>query len=155
MTKYVLGFAFDARIPAGPTDPTLAVALIEKRRPDWQAGHLNGIGGHIESTDDGAHYAMVREFREETGLWVPAWEHYATMENPDWSVECFRAFNVPIENVQAMTDEEVFVHFVDELPANVLSNLRWLIPLALDSEPTTPTIIKYGVWADRANGGNS
>jgi hypothetical protein len=41
VVEYVVGFAFD-------TDGR--VALIRKNRPEWQAGRLNGIGGHVEAT---------------------------------------------------------------------------------------------------------
>ena len=58
---YVLGFAFT-------TDGR--VALIQKKRPAWQAGRLNGIGGKVEGTEHSA-AAMVREFREETGVDTP------------------------------------------------------------------------------------
>ena len=40
MTEYVCGFAFD--------NTKQYVTLIEKKRPNWQAGYLNGVGGHIE-----------------------------------------------------------------------------------------------------------
>jgi len=37
MTEYVLGFLMD----------NYRVVLIEKQRPAWQKGLLNGVGGHI------------------------------------------------------------------------------------------------------------
>ena len=43
------------------------VLLIEKARPKWQEGKVNGIGGHLESGESPVD-AMVREFEEETGL---------------------------------------------------------------------------------------
>jgi len=39
-TKYVCGFLFDMAFKH--------VALINKVRPDWQKGKLNGIGGKVE-----------------------------------------------------------------------------------------------------------
>ena len=41
MKSYVLGFCFNTRLDQ--------VVLIQKTRPEWQAGRLNGIGGHIEN----------------------------------------------------------------------------------------------------------
>lgn len=58
--EYVLGFAFHPYHHS--------VLLITKNRPQWQAGLLNGIGGRVESTDKTLEDAMVREFREETGV---------------------------------------------------------------------------------------
>lgn len=56
--RFVLGFCFDFGYHN--------VLLIEKNRPPWQAGKLNGIGGKIEEGESPA-AAMAREFREETG----------------------------------------------------------------------------------------
>ena len=61
-TKYVLGFAFNK----GCTE----VLLIEKKRPNWMVGKLNGVGGHIEDGETPID-AMVREFKEETNLRRP------------------------------------------------------------------------------------
>ena len=55
MKRYVLGFAFDPRMDR--------VMLIKKTRPAWQAGRLNGIGGHIEQ-DELSCEAMRREFSQ-------------------------------------------------------------------------------------------
>jgi 8-oxo-dGTP pyrophosphatase MutT (NUDIX family) len=58
-TRYVLGFAF--------TPSRKGVILIKKRRPNWQAGKLNGPGGKIEAGET-PEQAMIREFKEETGI---------------------------------------------------------------------------------------
>lgn len=42
-TYYTLGFLFDYG--------QLNVALIRKTKPKWQAGLLNGIGGHVEENE--------------------------------------------------------------------------------------------------------
>lgn len=71
MTKYVLGFIFDSYAEK--------VLLIEKQRPNWQAGKLNGIGGKIESGEKST-AAMVREAFEECHLFskVGDWLSVAT-----------------------------------------------------------------------------
>jgi 8-oxo-dGTP diphosphatase len=51
------------------------VVLIEKNRPEWQAGLLNGPGGKIEPGETTLE-AIRREFREEAGLDIPGWEHF-------------------------------------------------------------------------------
>jgi 8-oxo-dGTP diphosphatase len=58
--RYVVGFYM------GFGDDPL-IALIQKKRPKWQEGKFNGIGGHVEETET-PFEAMVREFREEAGL---------------------------------------------------------------------------------------
>lgn len=67
----VCGFMFDKRTQE-------LVALIRKKRPDWQAGKVNGVGGKIERGEK-AHAAMVREFQEETGVKTAAtaWELFS------------------------------------------------------------------------------
>ncbi len=87
MTAYVVGFAFD-------DDEN--VALVRKKRPEWQKGYLNGVGGKIEEGES-SRAAMVREFEEETGLGVPEheWEQFVAMqgnseqESGEWSVAFF------------------------------------------------------------------
>jgi 8-oxo-dGTP diphosphatase len=58
MIKYVLAFIFDTNNN---------IWLIEKQKPSWQKGKLNGIGGKIEEgeTED---EAMYRELEEEAGV---------------------------------------------------------------------------------------
>ncbi len=124
MTKYSCGFAFDVH---------QNVALIRKKRPAWQAGKLNGVGGHVEDGEN-AHQAMIREFKEEAGLYVPMWHPLAILSVEDWTVEFFFAEGVRLRNARSMTDEEVVIIPAACLPPDVIHNLRWLIPLALDTE---------------------
>ena len=63
MTDYVVGFAFNS------TQNFNSVVLINKNRPDWQAGKYNGIGGHIEPGET-TYEAITREFDEEAGVWT-------------------------------------------------------------------------------------
>lgn len=75
-THYVLGFAFS---PEGA-----AVLLIRKTKPRWQAGKLNGVGGHVEEFDGTSQAAMAREFVEETGIEtaVDQWSMYGAHTKP-------------------------------------------------------------------------
>ena len=136
-----LGFAFDL-----PEDECQIakpnVGLIRKVRPDWQAGFLNGIGGHIEAGET-THECQVREFQEETGLLVPEWQDVATMGNNDWNVVVYKAFGVPLGDMQTLTDEKVGVYSAYDLPFDVLFNLRWLIPMALDPQPYPPMVMYH------------
>lgn len=58
---YVLVFPF--------TLDLRSIWLIEKQKPNWQKGLLNGIGGKVE-TGESAIIAAQRELEEETGLSV-------------------------------------------------------------------------------------
>lgn len=124
--RYVLGFAFDA--------DRQHVALIRKARPSWQAGKLNGIGGSMMDGEAPV-LAMAREFEEETGvaLHAPHWQEYAVLVGVAFHVHTYRAFNDRVHDVRSATDERVLlINVVDAPSHNVLSNLRWLIPMALD-----------------------
>ncbi len=135
--NYVVGFYFS---------PTFTeVALIQKNRPDWQRGRLNGIGGHIEDNET-PDAAMRREFLEETGEDVKTFEHYVRLEfvnsdGEEGDVYFFRAFGDP-RLCMSRTDEEVIVVPTPLVPSyNIIANLRWLIPLAQQAL-TEPVIVK-------------
>ena len=134
MKNYVLGFAFDTNAEN--------VALIEKQRPDWQKGLLNGIGGHIEAFESPLE-AMIREFREETGVHVESWGHYLTMKGHTWTCETYRAFDINLNNLMTTTDETIVICKVLPDRQHLLKNIRWLIELALDPEPSSPNVIHY------------
>jgi len=122
-TLYVAGFMFDPELKH--------VALIEKKRPDWQAGKLNGIGGHVEQGEV-TFEAMVREFREETGLdtSIFQWVQLAILEGPDYRVDFFASVG-PIRSLKSTTDEQVVIYSTDCITAdNAIPNLTFLIPMA-------------------------
>jgi 8-oxo-dGTP diphosphatase len=124
-TKYVVGFLFD---PASQQ-----VVVIQKVSPKWQAGKFNGVGGKIEDGET-PYEAMVREFAEETGVQHNGWEQYAILRGIDWVVHVFRSWG-DVSQVATLTVEPVSVIPVkqmDDLDIEVIPNLRWLIPLALD-----------------------
>ena len=124
MITYVVGFAFGVG----------EVALIRKARPDWQKGRLNGIGGHIEEGES-SHEAMVREFEEETGVELIYWDLFAKLQGKDWSCDFFRVFGVDLTTLKTTTDEEVVIIDSKNLADHeIINNLKWLIPLALDKE---------------------
>ena len=61
------------------------VLLIRKKRPVWQEGLLNGIGGKVDAFEHPLN-AMVREMREETGIYTypHEWRQFAVMEGGNW-----------------------------------------------------------------------
>jgi 8-oxo-dGTP diphosphatase len=141
MIEYTAGFAFDA---------DRKVLLIQKARPAWQAGKLNGIGGKAKEGETPSE-TQVREFEEETGLLTSQedWETFAILigENTDnagkWKVSFMRAFNIPIDKAQPIEDEVPIVVDPGALPSTVIGNLHWLIPMALDLDLQTPTYVQY------------
>lgn len=73
MKLYVVGFAFSS--------DQSQVILIQKHKPSWQKGRLNGLGGKIEPGESSLQ-AMIREFNEEAGVHIPNWTEYATISKP-------------------------------------------------------------------------
>lgn len=135
MQRMVVGFLF--------RETPKRVVLIKKNRPAWQAGLWNGVGGHVKKGEP-AIVAMRREFAEETGMHVSGWCLFARGRGPIWTVDFFTAFG-PIENARSVTDEEVRHFAVATLPQNIIPQLRWLIPLALDDEDglVKPVYVRY------------
>jgi 8-oxo-dGTP diphosphatase len=146
-SMYVLGFMFDPSMKL--------VAVIRKNKPAWQKGLWNGIGGEIEQYETSAE-AMVREFREETGVDTDqsVWTHFATMSGVEgetpakqttWSVDCFWMKAPYVVSVRTMkqpngTQEQVMVAPVQKILEDnqgkgqmFVENLPWLVALAIDN----------------------
>jgi 8-oxo-dGTP diphosphatase len=131
MKNYVIGFAF--------TEDLNKVVLIRKNRPEWQAGKLNGVGGHLEERESWM-AAMKREFEEETG--VPNekqhWQLISIMSDD----EHYRLFVYAAKGDFALeadtkTDENIARYDVKDLLENALGNnpetifnVPWLILMA-------------------------
>lgn len=130
MPRYVVGLAHDGQ----------RMAFVKKNRPEWQAGLLNGIGGHIEDFDKSPLDAMVREFEEETGVLVPNWRYLVKMTYPLQAEIWFFTTKVPastLNSLYAATDEAIEVHSIEYpslYPHLFIRNLRWIVPLALAEE---------------------
>lgn len=126
--EYVVGFMFDPDYEN--------VVLIEKKRPVWQAGKLNGVGGKIEKGET-PKQAMRREFYEETDVDYPKWIPFTTLEFDDSILHCFKTDYDMMHYVKTNTDEFVglfnvytlLMHHKNGL-VNMIDNLSWLIPMA-------------------------
>lgn len=136
--EYVLGFAFDLQCKR--------VALIRKKRPDWQAGLWNGIGGHRNGNETGAE-AMVREFMEETGVKTHEvqWRLAGTMRaESQWRVLVYAMNESLINRVKTTTDEQVqlfSVAGIDDVPS--IPNVPALVRLCCMPKDHTDKIPKF------------
>jgi 8-oxo-dGTP diphosphatase len=142
--KYVLGFAFDRNKEL--------LVLIEKQKPEWQRGLLNGVGGKVDPEDESILHAMVREFKEETGVDTKeqmsdplyGWHHFATMLFKDdimggsAEVYCFRMFSNLVFKCETKEIEQIkFINLMDnDLSLKMINNLKVLIPMAMDDDFT-------------------
>jgi len=126
MINYDLGIAF---FPNGD------LVLIKKTKPDWQKGHMNGVGGKVDPGDGSLNVAMAREFQEETGVVTKpfGWNIFAVMRCLDVRVFCFVTRVHDDDKPRTTTEEEVYrvvTKYLDQYPHPLINNLEWLIPMA-------------------------
>lgn len=136
----VLGFMF--------TPDAKSLVLIQKERPEWQKGLLNGIGGKVEKFDKSYKHALCREFKEEAGVETVSedWKAFCHLEGKDYELRVFKNFSDKALEVFTNTDEHVIVINLPkalEADSNVIWNLRWLIPMALDINVNELIRIRY------------
>ncbi len=132
--EYVVGFLFDA--------PKEFVVMIQKNRPAWQAGFLNGPGGSIEPGET-PEQAMQREFQEEAGVTISNWLAFAKLETDNVVVHFFTAHrNANLPN-PSPTDEEVSwynIYGITGADLPVLENIKFLVPMALYALANRPKL---------------
>lgn len=138
MRPAVCGFLFDESLEQ--------VVLIQKQRPAWQKGRLNGVGGKVEPGET-PHQAMVREFEEETGTRIEEWEEFGTLSDKahGFHVVFFRAVRPldVVEGVRSVTDERIVRVPPSEIGnMHTIRNLRWIVPAAMDGEIDSITILE-------------
>lgn len=140
MNKYVVGFLFDSTLQH--------VLLIEKQRPAWQKGRLNGVGGHIEMGESPS-MAMAREWSEEADLSasIQPWRPYCVLTGSHWRVHFFASvaacsWDALEAAARPRTDEQLMWTPCVSLARDmrVIPNLRWLVPLALDESVTADVL---------------
>lgn len=140
MQDYVLGFMF--------TGDRKKVALIRKYNPPPQRGFLNGIGGKIEPGEVPIH-AMVREFREETGVdtSTKAWHEIGEIYFSVGRAFVFRTviperMGVPLI-AEAGNKEIPNWYQIDLLGLErCMENLDFLVPLAASEYPAISFVLK-------------
>lgn len=125
--NYCLGFVFS---PARDE-----VLLLEKKRPAFQAGLLNGIGGKLAPGEDPLD-GMVRECAEESGLVIAPqdWVPLGRMEGDDFCVHLFQAHAL-LEKAVTTTDEPVRVVSLADIDTGRLAPWVHDILVSLTGDP--------------------
>lgn len=128
MNKYTIGIVFRNNFTE--------VALILKNRPDWQKGLYNSPGGKVEEGES-PQECISREFKEECNIFTTNndWYHVGQILNKDnyyCDVLTLDMDNSGHGEFQSLTDEKADWFKLDNLPNNMISNLKWLIPFAIN-----------------------
>jgi 8-oxo-dGTP diphosphatase len=117
------------------------VVLMRRTRPAWQAGRVNGLGGRLVPGESAA-AAARREVREECGVDVAEWREVLVWEDAEYVMHVLSAVSEQAREARTLEDQGVFLADVDALPSNVIDNLRWLVPLALDADVAFPIMVR-------------
>lgn len=126
MKKYTLGYIF--------TPDLQKVLLVHKIDPEWQRGKLNGIGGKNKENETDMN-CIIREVEEETSLKTQKkdWIFLGKMHGTNWTMSLFTiVFESKPELAKQAGKEKIEWFSVSELPSNIIPNLKWQIPLAIE-----------------------
>jgi 8-oxo-dGTP diphosphatase len=162
VAQYTLGFVFNHRIGHGGVHaPPTQVLLIQKAKPAWQAGRMNGLGGKLEKGESFAQCG-AREVEEESrrpgaaagergaiDVAPEEWRHFGVLRGAEvyhheasasFEIHLFSAF-VPFEKMIAaeaatcLAVEPLRLLSLDALflgeKLRVLPNVRWMVCMAL------------------------
>lgn len=125
MSRYVLGFRYCE---------SDGVLLIQKNRPEWQAGLWNGLGGKINDGERPID-AMVREFNEESGLSTTEdeWREVVLLAGDNhWAMYVFVSVGA-ISGYRTECDEGVLMAYRrGDLPSSIEQTADWLLRLCFD-----------------------
>ncbi|WP_170221885.1 NUDIX hydrolase [Neptunomonas concharum] len=123
--SFVVGFLFN---------PSLThVVLIEKNKPLWQKGRLNGLGGLVNDGESISN-AISREVFEESGVMLPPqlWSQFhKTTNKDDKIVHYFFAVSSLANKAKSNEKEKVSLVSINQLPSNCLHDIKKLIMLAM------------------------
>lgn len=134
-TRYTVGFLHNDS----------EMVLVRKNRPEWQYGLFNGVGGHIELNET-PHECQVREFQEETGVYIPNWEHFLTLSGTSSEIYVYATYDSGnwIRQVETKTDEEIcVVRFAQAWQLVSVPNLKWIVPLMRQRGNYEPVAVNF------------
>jgi 8-oxo-dGTP pyrophosphatase MutT (NUDIX family) len=124
LKKWCMGFLFSPNLNM--------VTLIRKSRPEFMAGKLNGVGGHIEESDLSPYAAMVREFKEEAGLDIAQWLAFGELIVSNMGTVYLFAASSPLSvGSVSVTEEVVGQYHIDSLDEyETMAVVPWMVQLA-------------------------
>lgn len=122
MKTYTVAFIF--------TPDFKKVWLIEKQKPEWQKGRLNGIGGKVE--DGETNYdSCIREIKEEGGVDINFLNRVGVMQgtnNDDSGFECHIFTGTTTEQLITKEKEKISLYDVMDVKNHrAIDNVPMLI----------------------------
>ena len=124
--NYTIGVYFDEKLEK--------IALILKKRPEWQKGKFNFPGGRIEENET-PEECVAREFKEECCIYTNKWEWIRIGEiKGEGYVVYILASQHKYQNGELKTgeDQQVMWFNIDNLPCNRIPNVKWIMFYALN-----------------------
>lgn len=117
------------------TEDRSKVCLLRKNgKLSYMSGKLCAPGGKVEPGESFIE-AVIREFREETGVHFEEWQKFGAYTNNEGRlIVMFAGFSDVVKEVRTTTDEEVIIRCVRPLPDDLYKIDHWAIPMALDEE---------------------
>jgi 8-oxo-dGTP pyrophosphatase MutT (NUDIX family) len=130
-------------------DPTISkVVMIRKTKPDFMAGKLNAVGGHVEPGEIPID-AATREFHEETGVNLPVetWHSFLTLFRPGEDgagvvriLHCYWGISPRVTEVKTTTDEYIAVFKVEDLVNrdDIVKDTAWIVIMGREAARRFP-----------------
>ena len=127
ITEYVLGLAF--------SKDQKNIVLLTKINPEILRGKLNGPGAKVEKGET-PYNAMIREFQEETGVYIEEWNKQCKLLGDNFLIHVFNTFTDDIYDVKTVEKEKVGSYPVklDHLLKDGVQKMTWLTAMALDPD---------------------
>jgi 8-oxo-dGTP pyrophosphatase MutT (NUDIX family) len=80
------------------------VVVILKDRPEHHAGRYNFPGGKLD-VDEHPRKCIQREFKEETGVYIPSWIPVCRKREGDITIFCYASITDDIFNIEQQDGE--------------------------------------------------
>lgn len=122
------------------------VCLILKNRPYWQRGLFNFPGGKVEPGEL-IDNCIIREFKEETGVDCRSWIYQGEMYDSEksWIVHVYASCHDEEQQFPETKEDQYILNVdVDNLPPNIIPNVKWMIDFAKD-HLRNPNLISFKI----------
>ena len=114
------------RVVVGIVTDNEEILLLKKNNPDWQKGLYNGIGGKVELNTTPLE-TIIKKCQEELGVNISNWiELDSEISSSGIEIVYFLTTlnEGEIKNLQSQTDERSELFSINNLPTNILQDLK-------------------------------